>query len=192
MIFWIVIQSPNYISLSFCQCCIISSLQYYTVTKSHFTYYITVTTTRDYANHAHHGASSSAVFDSTTVSNPCFLSITFLFFRDDFSIGLGILAMSLGLPRFFGAAYGGQYLYGLFFCCSLGKVFVSVSMSKYSIPESSGYCSRQQSVIHQYGMQLDMVRSTSQLLSCDDMATLEFWEMNRSNLRILTPWPPLS
>ena len=149
--------------LIFCRCCIINNVQYYTVTKTHFSYYITVTTTRDLCTYdAHHGASSSAsssaVNDSTTLSNP-FFSTTFLFFRDEFSIGLGILARPLGLPRLFGAAYGGQYLYGLFVCCSAGKVFVSVSMSKYSILESTVYCSRQQSVIHQYGMQLVMFRS---------------------------------
>ena len=161
MIYCITIQSPNYILSSLCHCCNFFNLQYYTVTKSHFTYYITVTTTRDLRKSCSswcHGVSSSAVSDSTTVSNP-FLSITFLFFRDDFSIGLGILAMPLGLPRLFGAANGGQYLNGFFVCCSSGKEFISVSMSKYSIPEVTGYCSRQHSVIHQYGMQLYMVRS---------------------------------
>ena len=95
--------------LIFCRCCIINNVQYYTVTKTHFSYYITVTTTRDLCTYnAHHGASSSAsssaVNDSTTLSNP-FFSTTFLFFRDEFSIGLGILARPLGLPRLFGAAY---------------------------------------------------------------------------------------
>ena len=209
----IVIQSLNHYWWVYCQWCIISKVQYYTVTKilahfnnRHYTWYFELSYSHQtifrqvsasvalfliystiqspnhisptisqsqlletFTNRAHHG-----VIDSATVSNPL-LSITFLFFRADFSIGLGILAMPLGLPRLFGAANGGQYLNELFVCCSSGKVFISVSMSKYSIPESTGYCSCQQSVIHQYGMQLYMVRS---VILVDFTTAIMWWHGN--------------